>query len=55
MRVKARKQTIQAVALLMTSLAAVPIYFGLQGEGDALTWAGLFLAVAGMALGLWIG
>lgn len=55
MRAKARKQTVQAVALLMTLLATAPIYLGLQDQSDALVWAGLFLAAAGMALGLWIG
>lgn len=48
------KLAVQAVALALTALAALPLYVGLQSASDGVAWAGLLVACAGMALGLWV-
>ena len=54
-KLKAYKLALQAMALLLMVLAALPIYFGLQSGTDALVWFGLLLVAVGMSLSLWIG
>ncbi|GEM_PF-5115107 len=49
------KLAVQTAALLLTVIAAIPIYIGLQQGLDGLTWAGLILVALGMGIGLWIG
>lgn len=53
-RIAGSKLALQSTALLLATLATVPIYLGLQGGVDALAWFGLLLTVLGMALGLWV-
>ena len=54
-RRNSHKLAVQTAALLLTVLAAMPIYVGLQQGCDALAWAGLILVALGMGIGLWIG
>ncbi len=48
------KLAIQGAALLLTVIATIPIYLGLQGGAEALAWAGLIAVALGMGLGLWV-
>lgn len=48
------KLVLQSVALLLTVIAVLPVYLGLQGGSDTLAWAGLAVVMAGMGLGLWV-
>ncbi len=53
-QIAGNKLALQSAALLLATLAAVPIYLGLGSGSDALAWFGLLLTVLGMALGLWV-
>jgi hypothetical protein len=50
---KRHKLVIQTIALLLTVLAAAPVYVGLQQDLSGLAWTGMGIVVLGMAVGLW--
>lgn len=50
---KRYKLPIQALALALTFIAALPIYLGLQQDVALLTWVGLATVTIGMGIGLW--
>lgn len=48
------KLTMQTVALVLTFLAALPVYIGLQQGSEPVAWLGISVVAVGMAMGLWV-